>query len=245
MSAHFFSRPSHPRAPSRAFTLIELLTVIAIIGILAALVIPTVGSVRAKAREAQCVSNLRQLGLALAAYAEQNRGAFPQTTHGALGDLEQVSWIYTLLPFVGNAEQVRLCPLDPKIDARRELRLSSYVLNDYLDAKTYYDPFGQPGGVVPRLATLREPARTHTIFIGADDLPLSVSSDHLHAREWPGNWAQVHADIAPDRFRSGSRSADRLAGSAAYLFADAHVATIPAAEIKRRVDAGEDIALPR
>jgi prepilin-type N-terminal cleavage/methylation domain-containing protein/prepilin-type processing-associated H-X9-DG protein len=241
----FFRSQHVRRSARRAFTLIELLTVIAIIGILAALVIPTVGTVRAQAKQAQCVSNLRQLGLALATYAEQNRGAFPETTHGALGDLERISWIYTLLPFVGNAEEVRLCPLDPKQDARRELRLSSYVLNDYLDAKTYYDPFGQPTGTVPRLSTLREPARTHTIFIGADDLPLSVASDHIHAREWLGNWAQLHADIAPDRFRSGQRAPDRLNGRAAYLFADAHVATIAAADLKRRIDAGEDIALPR
>lgn len=59
-----------------AFTLIELLTVIAIIGILAAILIPVVGAVRESARNAQCVSNLRQIGMAFVASSDDFGGRF-------------------------------------------------------------------------------------------------------------------------------------------------------------------------
>ncbi|AHF89596.1 hypothetical protein OPIT5_04445 [Opitutaceae bacterium TAV5] len=68
-----FPRP----ACRRAFTLIELLTVIAIIGILAAIIIPASISVRQTARAAACKSNLRQIGVALNLYAGDNKGYFP------------------------------------------------------------------------------------------------------------------------------------------------------------------------
>jgi len=231
------------RKHRRAFTLIELLTVIAIIGILAAILIPTVGAVRSSAKQAQCISNLRQLGIALASFAQDHKGAFPSTTHGSLAVTD--SWIFTLQPYVGNVDAVRICPLDPQRDERLRLRLSSYVLSDYLDAKTYLDPFGQPNGTVPRLSTLREPARTHTLFIGADTLALDNSSDHIHAREWGNNWGQVCADIAPDRFRSGSAaSPDHTQGRSAYLFADGHVATLSAATLRQQIESGVNPALP-
>jgi prepilin-type N-terminal cleavage/methylation domain-containing protein len=59
------------------FSLVELLTVIAIIGILAAILLPVVGTVRQNARTAQAASNLRQIGAALGLYVAESKGRLP------------------------------------------------------------------------------------------------------------------------------------------------------------------------
>ncbi|MDR1283651.1 MAG: prepilin-type N-terminal cleavage/methylation domain-containing protein [Opitutaceae bacterium] len=65
------------RTRIHAFTLIELLTVVAIIGILAGILIPVTAGVRRKARDARCLSNIRQIGTALGLYLADNKDRFP------------------------------------------------------------------------------------------------------------------------------------------------------------------------
>lgn len=67
----FFSAAAKNR---HAFTLIELLTVIAIIGILAAIIIPVTTRVRESAKQASCLTNMRQIGVANALYTADNKG---------------------------------------------------------------------------------------------------------------------------------------------------------------------------
>ncbi len=71
------------QSPNRGFTLIELLVVISIIALLIGILLPALGAARKTARQVQCLSNLKQLGIVIEVYQQDNGGLWPSSQNGA------------------------------------------------------------------------------------------------------------------------------------------------------------------
>jgi prepilin-type N-terminal cleavage/methylation domain-containing protein/prepilin-type processing-associated H-X9-DG protein len=135
------------------FTLIELLTVIAIIGILAAILIPVVGSVRAQARGIKCKSNLRQIGFAYILYADDHHGFLPDraTVPGYELLMREV-----LGPYFGYEEGTAMhAPSDPLARPDGVARCPSGPNWGF----TYYPNFSLWTAAPKSVATIADPAK--------------------------------------------------------------------------------------
>ncbi|MFA6959854.1 MAG: type II secretion system protein [Opitutaceae bacterium] len=83
----------HPISPRRGFTLVELLAVIAIVGILVSLLIVTVPKIRESTHRATCASNLRELGILVLGYAADHKNQLPRSREGGF-----FSFVSNILP---------------------------------------------------------------------------------------------------------------------------------------------------
>lgn len=144
------------RSASPAFTLTELLVVIAVIAILAALLLPSLGRAKAQAVRLECLSNLRQLQLAWEMYSADHAGALVPNAHGPGSgqEPERLSWVGGWMDLSGSLDNTELRWLmDPTF--RQGARLAPY-----LQAPAVYrcpaDRSGVPtaAGWQPRLRTV-------------------------------------------------------------------------------------------
>lgn len=155
------------------FTLIELLVVIAIIAVIAGIVYASTGEVREKARQTTCLSNLRQIGLAIQMYRQDWGGkdtpgwptqmGLPPTLMHLTGSTRSGTGRYL------SSRQVLLCPSDP-IDREGP---SSYLLNRW-DPHSRFEGAGDGPPAIPPFPEV--------IARRGSDFPLVVCGHHHHQR---------------------------------------------------------------
>ncbi|EIP99434.1 prepilin-type N-terminal cleavage/methylation domain-containing protein [Opitutaceae bacterium TAV1] len=162
------------------FTLIELLVCITIIGILAAIVLSTLGHVRNLADISRCLSQSRSIGTALVLYANENRGNYPTGWHTGY----QKSWGQDISSYLGindfasnSMARSRMfnCPSIPTSDLAPSSGKSTYKLNEYLLATSPKGKSLNSGEIVERnIQTIQNPSRT--ILVAET---ISVNSDYF------------------------------------------------------------------
>ena len=167
--------------PRRAFSLVELLVVIAIIALLAAILFPAFATVRGRARQTSCLSNLKQIGSAVAMYTQDYDGRFPYAVdpsdrvHPSTWDeipafqsqIPALPWVQDALSAYTKSPQVFNCPADGGFS---EMDFTGLPL----DARpTSFDKFGSSYYYRTEVAALNlvdssiaRPAQTNLFFDG-------------------------------------------------------------------------------
>lgn len=221
------SAPHARKQVSAAFTLIELLTVIAIIGILAAIIIPTVGKVRETARSAQCISNMRQIGQGVLLYAQANNDTLPGPLFGAQGPkfftnstgMHGSLSVY-VAPFItsvsgvsGTQQRQQMFECPSWLTATPDLNGPSMQVNlnprNFLNGSTQVWPFGDAGAS-------RMPVKLSNISsFPASQTWMMVDVDKVWVASTPVGWSNQ----IPDKEVHGS--------GRNCLYYDGHVSRIP------------------
>lgn len=241
------------RKSYKGFTLIELLVVIAIIAILAAILFPVFAKVREKARQTSCASNLKQIGLALMQYSQDNDEIMVQSWHGSPFDSNNTTdykWMDSIMPYV-KSTAVFHCPDDPgtngttgqfveakNLTGNDARHYGSYAINAAYWGESDTTLSGPANGLYA-LATLNAPASTVWVTDGSGSFQLDWPSKGsevvgtvggVPAIGWNGNMGGTTEGSAT--FRHGGPDLTEC------LFCDGHVKAQRVGDLFKRNTAG-------
>jgi len=184
-----------------------LLVVVAIIAILASMLLPGLARAKGAARSVQCLNQMRQLGLAVGLYADENEDEFPRSQHSAFAH-GQLPWGRAIAPQLGSGQAawtnllsgVYRCPQD------RRTEPWSYGQNVYFELDPENDDYTGSPQTWRRVALVPHPVAT---LLHAET---TNSADHIMPNFWMS--LQDATDIATTRHRGRSN----------YTFVDGHAA---------------------
>jgi prepilin-type N-terminal cleavage/methylation domain-containing protein/prepilin-type processing-associated H-X9-DG protein len=219
-----------------AFTLIELLVVIAIIAILAAILFPVFAQARSKARQATCLSNEKQLGVAILMYSQDYDETFPLANYTLNDDTSgnsNTTWLFTVDPYVkssmpqqvgqAGSRSVFVCPEFSKT-GRTDRPSLSYTANRNIMGTL---ALNIPVELHLPSATLAKPQYPSQLVLLAENRGRCVWTDGI---DDPVRWSNVGSPADSTNVTAAQRncSAEYFTGrvrhsdGGTYLFTDGH-----------------------
>lgn len=197
---------------SPAFTLVELLVVMALLAVLAAVASAGYQRARDTSHATRCLATMRQLGSAIQLWSADRNGEWPRSSHSAFAARSH-GWPREILPYLGAPDgrltpEVRRkyfhCPSDSRTNG------SSYGLNVFLELDPASDDYAGAPRTWRRAASLPAPGRTILLA----EIKSESSADHVMAHFWSGPTAG--SEVAAERHHGRSN----------FVFADGHAALL-------------------
>ena len=225
-------------------TLVELLVVVAIIGLLVGLLVPAVQASRESARKTNCASNMRQVGLAMNQFCDTHRDHWPETTH-TVGSEYTKAWIYTIAPYMEDVDAIRICPSDLAGDLRMRGKGTSYTMNGYLSVESKYHFESRrklPAMSKTIVAFELSEAMDQKAMDKQDPALVNMYNDHVHSFSWFAA-SRIRDD---EVFEGISReiAVDRHSGTSHFLYADGHVDNVTSLQISEWATLPFNFAIP-
>ena len=227
--------PGCRRNSCTAFTLIELLIVIAIIAILAALLLPVLSKAKAAALRAKCTSNLHQIGIALRLYVDEFR-KYPAFGYPGSALFRSNFWDNAVLAYAAGNQGVFLCPGSTGTNNDRVINWSlrdpklgyiwpnrSYGYNAYGVGMGLTEPRPLPGGGPATLGLSplafspgAGPPVSESMVLAPGEMIAAADYDPFMDDDGDG-------DLHPDWLRGLTLTGKRHARGTVVVFCDAHV----------------------
>ena len=224
------------------FTLIELLTVIAIIAILSGLLLPAVGRARATAQKSACASNMGELGKAEIMFSNENKNKTVPTEPSD----KKYNFIYSLWEYVGESGKIFLCSVDPyedtsatyKVQSGNESLRFSYTVNGMDDNTRKGVHWRNTAGATKytdlvkswkSISAIKNPSGTISLAEGC------IPANDTSAGKIYGGLAYATSARYYNAFKNVAE-VTRHGNAANYLYMDGHVETLNEEEIEDQVN---------
>jgi len=223
-----------PPTTRRGFTLVELLVVVAVIGLLAAMLLPVLGRARGAAHRTSCASNLRQIGIAFSTYANGYDEFYPCAQDPI--STSPFYWLWMgrgwrglVAPFLGQEVDARnpsvlFCKADREAEAKFESTSYAYSM-------CFYHSPRQIEAMTETRCTYSSPQPS----IGQRAGDVGDPPQKILAGEWTSNHAPVDDD----------QGWWCWAGARNFVFADGHTAFVEATSIRAATDGKPNPCLTR
>lgn len=198
------------------FTLIEILVVLAIMAVIAAILLPVLSRVRENARRSSCQSNLKQIGLASAQYVQDYTGQQPPDNADA-SNPAAIGWAFLIQPYA-KSTQVLQCPSEetapnptPSASGYTDYLYNRYVLG------LHESSLDAPANTILSLDGIRSDSTAWDN--GTDITYFNCKGDSSNPKATPGVAKWLYRPNEVSLLRYGERHSE----GANYLFADGHV----------------------